>query len=649
MIARARDILPKFTCPLVHPPDFSVRVRDGMVRLYKDGCLDIEGTPWAVEHDPIRNGDRRVELLAACEDDLEIQQQFLWAVSRNSPASLILWFNTFAWTYVQSEIDAEGHEAPLIPARVDPMVLWPCQDEFATELFYAITKGYDWCVDKSRQMGATWLIAGTYLWFFLYRPEVHFDVISKTEEDVDNKGDPQSIFWKLDFIIEHLPTWLMPTIERTYMSLINQDLKCSIIGRSTTAKKGRGGKKTSVLFDEAALNDHLRSMWVGYGKSCSSRGANSTPFGPGYFAELIRENANVHKIILPWWNHPQKGKGRFIDEYENERFISSPYYISECRRESPNPEQPYMSRKFPAIAQELDMSHEGGAGAVFSSAIINRQMDLCPPFPEYRGDLVWTGPKGTRLPAIKRGQFDYTEFQESLKGRWEFWCEFFEDDNGMWRPNQHRNYVAGCDIAQGTGASESTMSVFCVEESRKVAQFRSAHIDPERFALLAAMVGYWFGGDRGGMLIAPEANGLGQSFISTLRRVAYPYIWQEREVLKKGGKIVAVYGWNSNKQKKRTVFDQFNSAMGRGEYMNPSREALRQAAGIINYPEGGGIGPAILSESSEDARALHADLVTADALSWYAAQHVGFTRPVVAPARRGTQAYLRQHPEVIRG
>ncbi len=653
MIAFEPDALLRNACPLEHPPDYSVRVKKGMVRLYKANCLDVNGVYVGVPHTFEQNRDWRRRTIELTAESDEYRQQVLSLCAQPCPQSLILWMNLFGVTFVQQEIDAKGHQKGT-EGRMVPMITWPTQDRAATELYYAISDGYDWAVDKSRQMGATWLICFVFAWFFMFRPNMHFDVLSETEDLVDRPGDPLSIFWKLDYIIEHLPAWMRPGIQRHRLRYESGATGSTINGRSSTANKGRGGSRNAVLFDEAALNKYLEPLWDGYGPSCASRGINSTPRGPTYFSELIARAGNgpaapLQLIQLPWFEHHIKGRGRRVmtDPDTGDQFIASDYYIEECKRASSDAERWWLARKTRAIAQELDMDHVGSGDLVFNFGTINRQKALCPDVPDYQGDLKWTGRTGTKIPALKRGEVSQIEFVSSSKGCWELWCELEEDENGFWRPPQARTYVFGADVSLGVGASESTLCAFCVEEGRKVGQYRCSTVSPVKFAVQAAMAGYWFGGAKKCAMITPESNGPGISFIRTLVKLGYLWIFREKDSLRKGGKKSKAYGWSSSDTKKRDACVQLDDAMGRGEFIDPSRASLEQAAQFINY-EGGGIGPARLATTTATARALHGDIVTANLTAWYGAQRIGFVKAKELEAPRGSPAWRRKNLEYER-
>lgn len=656
------DLLSRHACPLVHPADFSVKVRDRTVKLYEGGSLVIFGHRFHVVHDVPLNFKERSRLMDEAENDPGLRDELKFLVSQKCPQSLILWLNYFAWTFVKEEVDHTGHKRGLVGSECHhPFVTWPIQDQFITNLFFGIVDGFDLCVDKSRQMGATWQICATFLWFFLYHPEMAFEVLSRVEALVDNPEDPKSLFWKMDYMLRWMPPWIVPEIERRRLNLSNKTLGSTINGRSTTEAQGRGGSLNAVLFDEASQVDYLEPIWIGYQESTSCRIASSTPFGPGYFSKLVRDPSVTH-MRLPWFNHPTKGRGRYMatDPDNGEQFVSSPFYEVQCAKNSPDPSRWWLGRKTKGVAQELDMDHVGSGALFFDYPVLIRQIEACPPHPEFRGDLLFLGRGETkRLPYLRKlgetedSTLDYISWQDSDRGGIELWCDLEEDENGIWRPNQNRNYAIGCDISQGVGSSESVASVFCIEESRKVGQFCTSALSPERFAIATAMLGFWFGGERGFSLLNWETNGYGQGYGRTLVKIGYPWLFSDEILTERSVKRTKRIGWTSSRLNKRTAFEAYRAALARGEFTNPSKKALEQAAEIVNYANqdgsGAGIGPAGKAHESSESRELHADCVTADAVVWMAAQRLPLVKPKERRAPIGSAAYRRRHPELFGG
>jgi hypothetical protein len=150
------------------------------------------------------------------------------------------YINTFAWTY-----DPKNY--PDNPVR--PMNSWDFQDDFLWEVIQSIGH-HDIVIKKSRDMAATTGIITAYQWRWNFHPGQQFIAVSRNEKYVDKPRDPKCLFWKIDFILENLPKWLVPNYDRTYLNIYNNDNRSSINGESTTGDIGRGSKPTSIMIDE---------------------------------------------------------------------------------------------------------------------------------------------------------------------------------------------------------------------------------------------------------------------------------------------------------------------------------------------------------------------------------------------------------------
>jgi hypothetical protein len=86
------------------------------------------------------------------------------------------------------------------------------------------------------------------------------------------------------------------------------------------------------------------------------------------------------------------------------------------------------------------------------------------------------------------------------------------------------------------------------------------------------------------------------------------------------------------------VLGLYRQAIAHGEFINPSELAVTEAMTYIYY-EGGGIGPACLSNEHTNARATHGDRVIADALALYGSKNVDKPRQTKPTAPYRSAAY----------
>lgn len=173
---------------------------------------------------------------------------------------ILHWFDTWVWTYdprLAGKIDA------ITRLPLNPFIrfkLWPKQREFVVWVCDRIAAGEPWVLEKSRDQGATYLMAAIFVWFWLFVPGFKATFGSADADLVDNLNDPDSIFEKMRIIYRRLPPWMMPAgfdgrKHDNIMQLTNPQTGATITGDAGD-EMGRGGRCTVYVVDEAAFVRH---------------------------------------------------------------------------------------------------------------------------------------------------------------------------------------------------------------------------------------------------------------------------------------------------------------------------------------------------------------------------------------------------------
>lgn len=547
-----------------------------------------------------------------------------------SQKSYLFWVNAFGWTYRQRYVRDDGEVVPVMGDEAHtPFITWPVQDEASMQMIECIETGEDINVEKSRDMGATWLVLSVFSWLFLFRKNQDFGVVSRKESLVDSSGDMDSLFEKLRYTHRMLPEWMLPPIKSRYMHMKNEELGGTIAGESTNADVGRGGRKVAYAVDEAAAIDNGQDIEFSLSQNTACQIWLSTAHGPStqFHARLKEKRGRIFQ--MPWYRHPQKSIGaRQIRDGLGTVKWTSLWYEKQCER---------MSSK--AVAQEIDMDHGKAGDIFFDYAELERHRQDHLRDPLVRGDLIMreSMTQEKQIEAIQQMKTDTCMFIRN-RGRspWRFWCNLEEG-----RPPQHYTYVFGIDIANGSGNSNSVISVLALEPGMIVAKFWDAYTTPEELALHAAMAGVWFGGLRAPAFLVWENNGPGGIFGQKINRMRYPLYYLQRMDNTTKNSRTPRWGWHSNKERKEVLLGRYRDSLATDSIVNPCRESLDEAQDYI-YNDSGLLIPAKLREEAGGGRELHGDHVIADALTVLGRDEMPKRTQSVHKAIPGTYAHRQE-------
>lgn len=551
-----------------------------------------------VPKDVQANLEWRAKLLKAAETDVGLQEDLLAACTQ----SVLFWTNAFCFTFKLREVDEAGKMRQAAGVHC-PYVTWDIQDTHILELERAINDGYDLATDKSREMGASWNHIIILEHQFLFRPDSIFLELSRTEEYVDKSDNPKSLFWKHRYIRRWLPEWMVPAIDDVNMHFKNVQNGSVIDGESTNSNAASGDRRRAILLDEFAKVENGTKIRWATSDVTSCRLVNSTPAGPGTEYSKWVKSGQIKVFKLPWWEHPEKGKGRYTSQDPVTKMwsISSPWRDSELERRSPQ-----------EVAQEIDMNHVGSGATFFEAMPIEQHKALFvrPPVSSISVDFDKTVALDAIPSLLLRSA--RSGLRVSGKGPLKLWTRTIDG-----RPDQTKNYIMGVDVSKGQGASNSVVSVVCAETREKVAEWADATVPPYELARIVAAVALWFGGSRRGgkPLVIWEANGPGWDFGRVfVKTIGYPNYYTDHRPGTSLERNNKKYGWHSTREKKEQLLGILRRAYAHGGIINHCELALEEALSYV-YFDDGGIGPAELTKETESARLTHGDRVIADALA----------------------------------
>lgn len=547
-------------------------------------------------------------MLKKAAADKNVQSQ-LWTVCSRDP---LFYFNVFAFTY-----DPRLEDAGLNPAI--PFITYNYQDDALLTLMNAIGK-HDVGIEKSRDMGASWMCLLAFEWFWHFRKNLSFMLMSRKEELVDNKEDYNALFPKIDFIHKHQPAWLAPRKHRSHLMLKNLETGSVMTGLSTTGSAGAGGRCTAALVDEFGLfkpsEGYSSLQSVQHTTKC--RIMNSTyrgQFGAYYDTMEKMKKEGQCVLRLHWSQHPVKSRGlyraqngrvEFIDknyvhpkgyEFVFDGTLRSPYYDGECKR-TPIPTQ---------IAEDLDINPAGAASRPFDKDVLDRHIaqHKLPPFVvgnvEVRDD-------GT------------ISFAPMANGNLKLWLKLGPDDSVG--PG---DFVVSADIAAGTGASDSAITGANRSTGEKVLEYLSNRIVPLEFANLVVAIAKWF---NNAFLIWEKNGPVGLSFGKQVQILGYPNIYYRQDEKKTIRKPTDQAGWHMDDDTKGMLFSRYQQRLAKSRFINHSESAVLECGNYIYTGEGGIEHKKAATSLDPSGRSdNHGDICVADALACWVVED----RPMPTP------------------
>ena len=564
-------------------------------------------TGLTVPLEPDQNLLWRADILEAAEKDPALQTDLYTACSQ----SIEFWILAFAWTVAVFSSDEEGKaeqaEAPLVP-----FVLYPRQMELVEKLYDCVDGGSELLIQKSRDTGASWTCLVVLAWFFLFRRNQSFLLLSRKEDAVDQlsglvnnypanvTSDAGTLFGKIDVVLSRLPEWMRPKCSRKKLHLVNQTNGSRIDGESANATAGTSDRRTALFMDEFSKVLEAESIKRSTRDVTACRIVVSTPNGAGTTFSKWAQSGTIEVADLMWYHIPAKARGLYVKQDELGRYqIRSPWYDHQCETRSPK-----------EVAIEIDCDHANSGDLFFEQHIIaqHRQLFGRPHRATRSIEFKKTLTDQQVVSAIRSA--DLGSVTSTGHGPWKLWCNLTGD-----RPDQNRTYVFAVDISKGQGASNSVIAVACQETHEKVAEYADPNVPPYQLAKIVAAAALWFGGkDKRGLVIF-ERNGdpgieFGRTFVHDLR---YPNLYFDRQHGTQRQRVGKRYGFHSNTDKKAEILGVLRRAYATGKYINHSVAALEETLLYISY-DGGGVGPAALVNEPDAARKAHGDRVIADML-----------------------------------
>ena len=272
----------------------------------------------------------RERVISKSLNDKEMQQLLI----QECKDDILFFVNVFCWTYNPRLDDANLF-----------FITFPFQDMTLQQMVAAVRNRNDVFIEKSRDMGASWMTAALCVWGFLFHDWACL-YGSYKEDYVDQQGNLDSFFERCRYIIGKLPPYLLPEdLLSKYTSISSQSKRCSIAG-DVGKNFGTGGRRKVVIMDEFQAWQHDSTAFRKTADVTDCRIIVGTPEGKGNVYGKIMTKHKDYKHIqgdfirLHWTLHPNKTQEWYEEEKKKRTKLD--------------------------IAKELDISYENSIdGAVY--------------------------------------------------------------------------------------------------------------------------------------------------------------------------------------------------------------------------------------------------------------------------------------------
>lgn len=577
-----------------------------------------------IPRDPDANLRLRRKLLLAARGDPAVRKGLVEACRLD----VVFFTALFVWQYNPKRPGAE----------VGPFVPWAAQDECLDWLVEGHVRQKDGVIEKSREEGATWLVLIVEAWLVLLHKRKKCANLSKNADAVDKSGDSDTLFWKVDYVLEHLPDWLKPGGEpRRVKFLIDvPGTKGQINGQATTKASLVGGRAGFALIDELGQIEADHEV-VGFtADTCDARQFVSTHTGQGTAFHLLCQQADdglIRRFRLHWTDNPRKNRGAYTTGPHGEfqpldptfvyppEFapvldgsptgglapgVRSPWYDAECVRRGGNGARD--------VKLNLDCDVAGATSQFYSPLLVRKLVAGCRDA-DWRGDLHFDESAARPVELVPRED-----------GPLKLWFQPGEGTGGRLNHVPPDSFTIGGDPSQGTGATPSCLGVFNATRGEKWGEYTNAFIQPERLARLMVALAWLFkDADGEPAYLVWETPGPGIVVGQVIyHEIGFRNVYLRTDEFGGEQRESDTPGWNSTPNNSRLyLHNEYRSALAGGQFVNYSASALEDTLAFVHTPNSVENPKAKKAKDPSGGGANHSDHVIADALSWFGAKKRG--------------------------
>lgn len=582
-----------------------------------------------VPRDPVENMKFRLAIYKRANADRSFQRGLVEICRQD----ILFFINAMVF---QTNPNADNEQE-----TVGPFIAWPFQER-AILSENPEKPGILWCIDnrrslvieKSREMGATWLVLIVKDWKCRFTPYYDSLMMSKSANAVDD-NTRQSLYGKLRFIHKHLPDFLhdAENFIDNKNAFIYTGTESTQKGFASTGKAGVSERGRDMLFDEFAHIEEDREVLSRTADTSKCRIFVSTHMGLGTAFYSLTQDPHFKKIVFHWTQHPAKNKGMYrwnrnaykfeylsynestdsLDIVDSNGYEYQPDFVFDQTGEPVGGPHPGVrspaydyafkekSRNVAEMAKDWDINPSGSVAQFYDAMVIGELKTLCrPPRAEYEMEHIGGDP--VRLTLVDGGRI-------------KLWCPL--DSQGM---PPRAFYGAGADISEGTGCTPSCLSIFSAKTGEKVLEYENPELDPKDFATLCVALCRMFVDEDGqsAKLNWETAGGPGQVYGNKVKELKYSRLYYNVKSSRMGDVISTTPGSNpGHTGMKLEWHSDYRMALIERRAVNRSKHALDETLNFKHDGKGSVEHTQYKNKDRPEAgRENHGDIVVADVLAW---------------------------------
>lgn len=274
---------------------------------------------WPTEDDYLRVEAWRAWMLRQykAKPELLVQAKEFY---KHRPVQFI---NHWCDTWDTRNVEIRGENAVSVKKRVRmPMLLFRRQAQLVQFVDGCLAADANGLVEKSRDMGATWVLVSRSNHMFLFWDDAAIGWGSANALKLDRLDDPSSIFEKIRMQLRHIPSVFLPRgwnadEHMMHMRIVNPANGSSITG-DVGKNIGRGARTRMYIVDEAAHLEQPEAVEAALSEATRVRIDISSVSGLGTVFHRTRQagvvwepgqtmmRAKTNVFIMDWSHHPAK-------------------------------------------------------------------------------------------------------------------------------------------------------------------------------------------------------------------------------------------------------------------------------------------------------------------------------------------------------